>query len=234
MQYNDFTVVLPTLNEGRNIAALVSRLKEAYKGIRVIVTDDGSRDNTREESMRMEKKYGAVAFIDRKAGGKSQGLTASVIDGIMASRTRFVVVMDADMQHPYSVVKEIADKLRSGDILVVGVRAGVEDWPLYRKAVSRALMLAGNAVLVISGAQNCSDIFSGFFGLDRKFFIRTYRRNRRRFVGSGFKILFDLLKCIDRGSANVSEAPYIFKSRKFGKSKAGARQALDLLRSFVS
>ncbi len=234
MRYDDFTVVLPTLNEGRNIAVLVSKLKSSYKGMRVIVSDDGSSDDTRSETFRMKKKYGRVGFIDRKALGKSRGLTASAIDGIMQSRSRFVIVMDADLQHPYSVVGKIAKRLASGDKLVVGVRAEVKDWQLYRKIVSKALISIGYFVLFARMSQSCGDIFSGFFGVERKFFMKKYDRNRRRFIGSGFKILFDLLKCVKSGEVEVSDVPYTFESRKFGKSKAGAKQAFDLLKSFAS
>ena len=234
MQYKEFTVVLPTLNEGRNVAELVSRLKKRYSGIGVIVADDGSKDNTKEEAVRMNKKYGNVKVVDRKNLGREKGLTASVIDGIKESKTKYVIVMDADLQHPYQVVGKIADRLLDGDKVAVGIRAEVENWPFYRKFVSKSLIIIGYAVLFLRRSQSCGDIFSGFFGVEREFFMNVYSRNRNRFVGGGFKVLFDLLKCVKRNSIQVSDVPYVFRNRKFGESKAGAKQVLDLLRSFSS
>jgi len=234
MQYKDFTVVLPTLNEGKNVAELVSRLKKRYNGIGVIVADDGSKDNTREEAMRMDKKYGNIKVINRKKLGRDRGLTASVIDGIRNSKTKYVIIMDADLQHPYQVVGKIAERLLEGDKVAVGIRAEVENWPFYRKFVSKSLIIIGYAVLLVRRSQSCGDIFSGFFGVDREFFMKVYSRNRNRFVGRGFKVLFDLLKCVKRNSIQVSDVPYVFRNRKFGESKAGAKQVLDLLRSFAS
>lgn len=234
MQYDEFTVVLPTLNEGRNVAELISGLKRNYKGIRVIVADDGSDDNTLDEAVRANKKYGNVRIIDREKLGRDRGLTASVIDGIKESRTKYVIIMDADMQHPYRLVGKIAGRLLKGDRVVVGMRAEVENWPFYRKFVSKSLIIIGYATLFLRRSQSCRDIFSGFFGVDREFFMRIYSRNEKRFVGGGFKVLFDLLKCVKRNSIQVSDVPYVFKNRKFGKSKAGAKQVLDLLRSFAS
>ncbi len=234
MQYKEFTVVLPTLNEGRNVAELVSRLKNRYRGISVIVADDGSKDNTKEEAMRMNKRYGNVKVMDRKRLGRDRGLTASVIDGIRESRTRYVIIMDADLQHPYQVVGKIAERLLEGDKVAVGIRAEVENWPFYRKFVSKSLIIIGYAVLFVRRAQSCGDIFSGFFGVDREFFMKVYSGNRSRFVGRGFKVLFDLLKCVKRDSVQVSDVPYVFRNRKFGESKAGATQVLDLLKSFAS
>ena len=226
MQYNDFTVVLPTLNEGKNIAVLISSLKRTYKGVYVIVADDGSRDNTLDEAKRMNRKYGNVISLDRKKLGRSKGLTASVIDGIKESKTKYVIVMDADMQHPYRIIGRIAARLMHGDSVVVGIRAEVVNWPFYRKFVSKSLIIIGYAVLLLRGSQSCGDIFSGFFGIDRKFFMQIYEKNRGRFVEGGFKVLFDLLKCVKRGSVHVSNVPYVFKNRKFGESKAGARQVV--------
>lgn len=234
MRYKEFTVVLPTLNEGKNVAELVSRLKERYSGISVIVADDGSNDNTREEAVRMDRKYGNVKVIDRKKLGRDRGLTASVIDGIRESKTKYVIIMDADLQHPYQIVGKIAERLVEGDKVAVGIRAEVENWPFYRKFVSKSLIIIGYAVLLVRGSQSCGDIFSGFFGVDREFFMNIYSRNRGRFVGRGFKVLFDLLKCVRRNSIQVSDVPYVFRNRKFGESKAGAKQVLDLLRSFAS
>jgi Glycosyltransferases involved in cell wall biogenesis len=234
MQYKEFTVVLPTLNEGKNVAELVSRLKERYSGISVIVADDGSKDDTREEAVRMNRKYGNVKVIDRKKLGRDRGLTASVIDGIRDSKTKYVIIMDADLQHPYQIVGKIAERLVEGDKVAVGIRAEVENWPFYRKFVSKSLIIIGYAVLLVRGSQSCGDIFSGFFGVDKKFFMNIYSRNRNRFVGRGFKVLFDLLKCVKKNSIQVSDVPYVFRNRKFGESKAGAKQVLDLLRSFAS
>ena len=234
MQYKEFTVILPTLNEGRNIPELISNLKKRYREIEIIVADDGSKDNTIDEAIRMNKKYGNVKVIDRKKMGREKGLTASVIDGIKRSRTKYVIVMDADLQHPYQVVGKIADRLLDGDKIAVGIRAEVENWPFYRKFVSKSLIIIGYAVLFLRGSQSCGDIFSGFFGVEREFFMNVYSRNKNRFVGRGFKVLFDLLKCVKKNSIKVSDVPYVFRNRKFGESKAGAKQVLDLLRSFSS
>ncbi len=234
MQYNEFTVVLPTLNEGKNIAELISNLKKRYRGVSVIVADDGSKDNTVEEAKRMNKLYGNVKVIERKKLRRDKGLTASVIDGIKECRTKYAVVMDADLQHPYQVVGKIAERLYDGDKITVGIRAEVEDWPFYRKFVSKTLILVGYAVLFVRRSQSCGDIFSGFFGVERDFFLEVYSKNKGRFIGRGFKVLFDLLKCIRRNSVQASDVPYVFRNRKFGESKAGAGQVLDLVRSFVS
>ncbi len=232
--YNDFTVVLPTLNEEKNIGVLIHRLLREYKGIRVVVVDDGSRDGTAGVVKKIGKSHGSVEFVDRAAQGRERGLTASAIDGISSSRTKFVIVMDADLQHPAEVVGKLAGRLASGSGLTVAVRADVRGWEAHRKLISKTLMSMGYAILIASGRERCKDIFSGFFGVDKKLFIETLEANKGRFVYGGYKILFDFLKCNSRGSLNISEVPYSFGLRKHGASKAGIKQGMLLFKSLLT
>ena len=231
--YNDFTIVLPTLNEEDTIGILIEKLHRSMAGVHVIVADDGSTDGTR-KAVELQRKGGRVEFMDRKALGREKGLTASIADGILHSRTRYVVVMDADLQHPPETVKRVAGALLEGNGLAVAVRADVKSWQLYRKVISKALIMLGYAILVARGSERCSDIFSGFFGVERRLFERTYSANKGRFVGGGYKVLFDFLKCSRRGSVRIAEIPYSFGLRKYGASKAGVRQGLCLFQSFFT
>lgn len=233
MRYTDVTIVLPTYNEGKNIGRLIARITGDYPGIRVIVADDGSKDGTLDEARRAAKRNGNVSFFDRSKRGLEKGLTGSAVDGILKSRTKFAIVMDADFQHPPEKIGSIIEALRNGNRLVVAVREAVPGWEAHRKAISKLLIVVGYVVLVIRGKARCSDIFSGYFGVERKFFSDTYKNNKSRFVGNGYKILFDLLKCID-GTYRVEEVPFTFNVRAAGKSKASATHVAALVKSFFS
>jgi hypothetical protein len=92
----------------------------------------------------------------------------------------------------------------------------------------------GNAVLRAQGSTTSSDIFSGYFGIEKKYAERIIRNNNKRFVGEGYKFLFDLLKCIPAGKTKIEEVPYIFKARLSGSSKAAIGQGVALLKSYLS
>lgn len=232
--YSKLTVVLPTLNESGTIGAMIKRISKEYPGVHITVMDDGSADGTGGIVRSAAKENGRVTFVDRHASGKKRGLTASVVDGIVGSKTKYVVVTDADMQHPPEKIRQIASILDRGYGLVVAERASVTNWALYRKAISRLFMLVGLLVLRASGRETCGDIFSGFFGVRRSLFAKVYRNNSSRFVGEGYKVLFDFLKCVDRGSLRIGSVPYVFHVREFGKSKASSRQGFALIKSFLS
>lgn len=232
--YSSVTVVLPTYNEEGSIGKLMSAIIRRYPGISIIVADDGSTDRTKSVVMSLARAHRRIRFLDRSSMKRRKGLTGSVIDGIMESGTKFAIVMDADMQHPFDRIGDISEKLDSGNDIAVAVRKSVEGWQMYRKLISKALITLGYAELVLLGRERSSDIFSGYFGIRRRFFKNIYMKNRGRFVGEGYKILFDILKCIRKGDAKIAEVPYAFASRKEGRSKAGARQAIALIRSFLS
>ncbi|MEM3781540.1 MAG: glycosyltransferase [Candidatus Micrarchaeaceae archaeon] len=229
--YSDFTVVLPTLNEEKTIGKLIHYIISHYRGMRVIVVDDGSTDATEILVGKIAAKSKNVKLINRHRLGLERGLTASIAFGICASTTKYTLVMDADLQHPPQVLGALAERLLKGSDIAVAVRARVPHWAFYRKLISKSLMLIGNAALMLHGKKSCSDILSGFFGIRTRLFIEIYKRNKGRFVAQGYKVLFDLLKCAGQ-DISISEVPYTFMARKSGASKAGIRQGLALLKSF--
>ncbi len=234
MDYKDLTLILPTLNERDALPLVLRQVLKSYKGISILVVDDGSMDGTQGIAARFGRN-GKVRLLDRRRMGSAPGLTASIIDGIKESRTRFVVVMDADLQHPPEKIARIKALLEEGYILVVAVRKKVSDWPMHRKIVSNTLSGIGHIVLTINGKKGGRDIFSGFFGADRKAVLKIISANRKRFVGEGYKVLFDLLKCMDpKGDFRITEIGYEFGGRHHGKSKAGVKQAVALLKSFLT
>lgn len=234
VDYSQFTIVIPTLNEKRTIGELVRYILRNYYACSVLVMDDGSTDGTKMIVREFAKRDKRVRLLDRSSLGLARGLTASVVDGVLKSSTKYAIVIDADMQHPPGKIKDIAEGLVAGSELVVANRARVTNWAPYRRIISRAFMYFGKLVLFVTAKETCVDIFSGFFGVKRGIFVGVYEKNKDRFVGEGYKVLFDFLKCVDRGALRISNVPFVFNIREFGASKAGWGQGIALLRSFFT
>ncbi|MDE1762528.1 MAG: glycosyltransferase [Candidatus Micrarchaeota archaeon] len=233
MKYDDTTIVLPTYNEGKNIGKLIGMLLKSYPNISVLVVDDGSKDMTREVARKISRLYKNVKLFDRSEEGLERGLTNSIVDGLLLSRTKYAIVMDADLQHPAEKIADIKAALGRRNKIVVAYRAEVPGWALFRWIVSKSLIKIAYAVLVIRGGTRCRDIFSGYFGTETAFFKKVYLKNKQRFVGEGYKALFDLLKCIPDGSVKIAQVPYTFHVRMAGESKASSKQVLALFSSFL-
>jgi len=223
--YSDTTVVIPTLNEESNISELLNRIEKAYKNINILVSDDGSTDKTQEIVKGHGKKNEKIKLLDRSRE-TIHGLTASVVDASETVKTNYTIVIDGDLQHPPEKIKNIIIGLRQGNDLVVGARRRVFHWPVHRKLISRTAMLLGKIRLSIKGA-GCEDILSGFFGIKTKLMQKI---NKNGFEMQGYKILFDVLKNIDKNT-EIKSIYYDFGMRKRGHSKIGKKQIISFLRA---
>ena len=223
VKYSDITIVIPTLNEEKNIEKLIVLLKKTYKNIKVIVVDDGSTDKTQS----VAKKAG-VKVIDRSQK-QIHGLCISVIEGICTAKTPYAIVMDGDMQHPYEKIKDIAEQLEKHS-LVVGIRERVlNDWPWHRRAMSKLAIGLGHLRLKISGLY-CKDIVSGFFGIQIKLFKDVVARKYDKYELKGYKVLFDTLKYLPK-ETKISQVQYDFGLRSEGISKINYKHIFYYWRS---
>lgn len=222
----DLTIIIPTLNEGKNIKLLISKLLELYPGVSIIVSDDGSKDNTRKDTESFKGKK--IIFFDHSKS-KNKGLTGSVIDAIPKTRTEFVIVMDGDLQHPPEKIRNIYNNLKKGSSMVVGSRARryIKWASTDRKFLSDFGTGLARLFLALKGIR-VIDPLSGFFGFRKDLFSRM---KPRRFVVGGYKVLFDMLKQMNRRD-KVSEIFFNFGFRNGGKSKLSSRHFFYFLESF--
>lgn len=116
--------------------------------------------------------------------------------------------------------------VENGDIdVVIGSRymigGGIEGWTKSRIIISKGATLI--AKLMLPSTRGLTDPMSGFFMVKREKVVA----NRERLNPRGYKILLEILeKC---QPLNVSETPYVFRSRVYGKSKLGAKTIIDYI-----
>jgi len=190
----------------------------------IVVVDDNSPDGT----ARILRDYiehhqdmmnQAIRVVVREA---RMGLSSAILTGVRNSSGQFVVVMDADLSHPPSLVPSMITALLSEqyDVVVASrnVRGGrVVGWSPTRKMASRiGTQIAGGLGL------RTKDPLSGFFAFNRRVIEGI------KFDAMGYKILTEIL-AKSRG-ARVKEIPYTFTNRRAGESKLSPKVILDYLR----
>jgi dolichol-phosphate mannosyltransferase len=146
-----------------------------------------------------------------------------VVEGISREKdAEYIVVMDADLQHPPEILPSILDALQRHDFVAASRYidgGGCKNWGLKRRVISKvsnlmAMPLVGNKV---------HDIPSGFFGFRNNGGIPGFKQNEL----DGFKIMLELLA---RGNwDSIAEIPYTFETRKYGVSKLSSSQMIDYL-----
>ncbi|KTS12815.1 glycosyltransferase [Microbacterium testaceum] len=219
------SVIVPTFNEGPNVAELVRRTAAALPGrdIEIIFVDDSTDDTPEIIRGVAQNAPVPVRLIHRDA--PQGGLGGAVVEGIKAAASDFCVVMDGDLQHPPEVIADLLARAEMGDAEVVVasryVDGGTSDGlaNAVRTMVSRASTMLTKAMFP-KKLHNCSDPMTGFFLIDRRSLDIQELRPR------GFKILLEILA---RKQMRVAEVPFDFAPRFAGESKASFSQGMRFL-----
>ena len=213
----DLTIVVPTFNECENVAPLVDRLSSVLDGIawEAIFVDDDSPDGTAEAVRAIARRNGKIRCVQRIG---RRGLSSACIEGILASSSPYVAVMDADLQHDEALLPRMLATLRAEPYdVVVGSRyvagGSVGAWDPNRR---RASAFATRLSRLVTKAE-IADPMSGFFMTRRAVFDDAMRR----LSAQGFKILLDLLASAST-PLRIKELAYEFRPRRHGESKLDA------------
>lgn len=145
------SIVIPAYNESEAIAEVVGELRSAANWREIIVVDDGSSDGTG------ERAAAAGATVVRHAYNIGNG--AAVKNGIRRASGEYVLIIDADGQHPPEDALRLAAKLGEYD-LVVGARSAETQATQTRRAGNGAL----NRLASYLTGREIPDLTSGFRG----------------------------------------------------------------------
>ena len=114
------SIVLPVFCEAENIGALMADIKEKISGLGIdyefVLVDDGSTDSTWVEIEKLQKEFPTLraARLSRNFG-KDLALGA----GLEMAHGDAVIVMDADGQHPPTLLPEMISLWRDTDVEIV-------------------------------------------------------------------------------------------------------------------
>jgi dolichol-phosphate mannosyltransferase len=218
----ELTIIVPTYKEVNNVSELVERLRQCLLGVswEVMFVDDDSPDGTSDavrELARTDRRVRCLQRIERR------GLSSASIEGMLATASPYIAIMDGDMQHDELLLPQMLQALRSSDVdIVVGSRyvsgGTVGDFEASRISMSRFAAKLSRIVV----PANLADPMSGFFMLRREVFAAT----NRRLSAIGFKLLVDLFASSPR-PLRFLELPYRFRARRAGESKLDSAVVWD-------
>lgn len=218
------SIVVPTLNERDNVGELVDRLDRCLAGLswEIVFVDDDSRDGTVEVLRLLTRSDPRVRMLQRIG---RRGLASAVVEGILATSSPIIAVLDCDLQHDETLLPSMFQRLLATDCdVVVASRymesGGVGDWTKQRLLVSRVATRLADLLLPFE----LTDPMSGFFMVTRAAFDQVVRR----LSNQGYKILLDILLSA-QPALRVEEVPYTFRMRRSGESKLDSIAVFDYL-----
>lgn len=159
------TVIVPVLNEERNVPLLVERLTQQLDRLgldwTVLFVDDGSSDGTLAALKALngrDPRFTAISF------SRNFGKEIAIAAGLGHARGDAAIIMDADLQHPPEVVGEFVRLWREGYDVVYGQRRDRETDSALRRAFSRVFYRLYNALVRTDIPEGAGD----FRLLDRR------------------------------------------------------------------
>ncbi len=151
------SIVVPAFNESAGIQAAIRTLAEVAGALpyrfEIVVVDDGSRDETFKRAAEMADAGFPVRAVRLSRNfGKEAGLLA----GLQHAKGDAAITIDADLQHPPSLIPDMVKAWEQGATIVHGVKRdrGDEPW------LSTARAYVVNKLITTMGGinvQNSSD-----------------------------------------------------------------------------
>jgi glycosyltransferase involved in cell wall biosynthesis len=212
------SVVVPTLNEERNVTWVLERLPDLVD--EVILVDGRSTDRTIEVARAARPD---IRVVLETQPGKGAALRA----GFAAARGEYIVMIDADGSMDPGEIERFVDALRSGCDFVKGSRfaegGGTVDMSPIRRLGNGALRTAVNVLY----RTNFTDLCYGFIGFRRE------RLGALRLDSHGFEIETEMIARAVIASLRIGEVPSFEAERRYGESNLSAwrdgRRALATL-----
>ncbi len=160
----EISVIIPTYNEEKrgikkNLAVVVDFLESEHYEYEVIVADDGSTDNTVAVAEEFARGKGQVKVLKLPHRGKG----ATVRDGMLSARGRYIIFSDADLATPIGELKRLLNWVEDqGFDLAIASREGIgakrENEPWYRHFLGRGF----NFLVKLIALRGIEDTQCGF------------------------------------------------------------------------
>lgn len=147
--YNEGEVVNLFFEETKKVADTLTNYEVSF-----IFVDDGSSDNTLDLLKGLAEKYKCVKYISFSRNfGKESGMYA----GLKNSTGDYVVIMDADLQHPPKLIPQMLDAMEEGYDCCAANRATRDGDPALRTMLTRCFYRFVNKISEVNMPDGAGD-----------------------------------------------------------------------------
>lgn len=160
----DLSIVIPMFDEEEVLPLLVERLRPVTDGMvidgvltayEVVAVDDGSSDGTPVLLQRMRREWPQLRVVRLRANAGHQ---AAITAGLERARGDFVVTLDADLQDPPEVVRQMLVAARTEDVDVVyGVRTDRTTDSTFKRVTAHGFYRAQRALSKVDAPLDAGD-----------------------------------------------------------------------------
>ena len=180
------TFLIPTYKEFSNIELVVKKINNLYlkENYNIFFIDDDSKDGSLEKFKMLKKNNKNINYHIRKSSARD--LTQSVIHALKFIDTKYIIILDCDLQHDINAIPIMINLLISNNYdLVIGCR----NINKINKINRRYISFFGILLTKLTGIPKLKDPLSGFFGLKTLDFKNVSPHIKSR----GYKILLSII-----------------------------------------
>ncbi len=207
-------LIIPTLNEKKNILRLFKKLQKINCKLDILFIDDNSSDGTKKEILKFTKIDKSISYIFRP---KKMGIGSAHKDGLKyAYKKRYgtILTMDADGTHDPKYIKELLKFSKTYDLISTNrftKKDSLKEWPIQRRFLTKLRYYLINMLL------NTNHDSSGAF--------RCYNAKKIKLKdiliaqNNGYSFFWESLYLINKKGYSIKEIPVYLPYRKVGSSK---------------
>lgn len=217
------SIVMPAFNEESNIESTVRACHRALAGIgragEIVVTNDGSRDNTLAVLTRLASEVPNLVVVNHP---KNLGYGAALTSAIRASRGEYIVTIDSDGQFDIGELSAFFEDTKNGTGVVTGFRIKKQD-TFFRVFANRGL----NTLITLLFGARFNDINCAF---------RLYRGEVLRSItieSRGYQAPSEIMIKLLNTGCGIKEVAVSHFARKGGQSALKPMKAILQMTAFL-
>ncbi|MGN0558682.1 MAG: glycosyltransferase family 2 protein [Acutalibacteraceae bacterium] len=152
-------IIVPCYNEEEGLELFVTETNKVIETLpdydfRYILVNDGSRDNTYLVMKKLAEQYKNVKYI---SFSRNFGKEAAMFAGLKNSSGDYVIVMDADLQHPPAMFPDMIKGIEEGYDCCAAMRSSRDGESKVRSFFSKSFYKISNKISDVKLPYNAVD-----------------------------------------------------------------------------
>ena len=226
---NIICIIIPVLNEEKNIKLILKKIFNKIKTIDILFIDDNSKDNSRKEIKKNCKKYKNIFYIFRD---NVKGIGSAHKEGIKwcyKKKYETIITMDCDGTHDPKYIPKLLNKSKKSDLVLTTrfkSKNSLRDWPIFRKFLTYLRLKLTKLILNMdydaSGAYRC---------------FKTKKiklKDLTDIESDNYDYFLESVYILSRKNYIIREIPINLPFRKLGKSKMTIRHIFQSLTRLIA
>lgn len=150
------SIIVPCYNEEKTVEMFFDELQRTLSGVNyeVLFINDGSQDNTQEKLKKLADSNPNVKYI---SFSRNFGKESAIYAGLTMATGDLVGLMDADLQHPPSLLPDMIDAINEGYDVAAAKRVSKKGEPIINSLGSKLFYKVFNSISSVKLVPGATD-----------------------------------------------------------------------------